>query len=374
VALLGARQGAPAPDSCRGRAGEAAGVRWFHLLPWKKIMARRPPFVFNPFPSSGSSCGRVGAWGALAFLAALGILSATGCRMKPKHFVPEPGADFSRGMLYRVEKGDTLGALADYYERDVRLLAYLNELGPPYAIREGEYLYIPPDNSDSILRTGKLSVAKIHEVRRRMGGSGTPIAVVARSRGEERLVPGRLRSSSARRKNSPTSRKASHRDLENTDTEDTGAGPEPDSRFRLVWPVEGTYSRGFARTRVWKSHTGVDILAPEGTPIRAAQNGTVLFSGNPAAISAYRGFKTYGIMVVIDHDNGFATIYAHCSKALVRTGRRVRQNDTIAWVGSTGNATGSHVHLELRYNGEAVKPEKYFPAFRNRPLIASGNK
>ena len=121
----------------------------------------------------------------------------------------------------------------------------------------------------------------------------------------------------------------------------------------LIKPVSGTISSRFgSRSSVRSSaHTGLDIAAPTGTAIKAAASGTVTFSG-------YKG--SYGNMIVISHGNGVQTYYGHCSKLYVSAGTQVSQGQTIAAVGSTGNSTGPHLHLEIRVNGVAYNPQNYF--------------
>ena len=120
----------------------------------------------------------------------------------------------------------------------------------------------------------------------------------------------------------------------------------------LIKPVSGTISSRFgSRSSVRSSaHTGLDIAAASGTPIKAAASGTVTFSG-------YKG--SYGNMIVISHGNGVQTYYGHCSKLYVSAGTQVSQGQTIAAVGSTGNSTGPHLHLEIRVNGVAYNPQNY---------------
>ncbi len=120
----------------------------------------------------------------------------------------------------------------------------------------------------------------------------------------------------------------------------------------LIKPVSGTITSRFGAGSAIRrsSHTGLDIATSAGTPIVAAASGTVTFSG-------YKG--SYGNMVVISHGNGVQTYYGHCSKLYVSAGAQVSQGQTIAAVGSTGNSTGPHLHLEIRVNGVAYNPQKY---------------
>ncbi len=95
-------------------------------------------------------------------------------------------------------------------------------------------------------------------------------------------------------------------------------------------------------------HTGIDYPAPRGTPVGAAASGRVSWAGNLGG--------GWGIVVTIQHPRGVATMYAHLSKALVSVGRRVTVGERIGLVGATGDASGPHVHFEVRWRGAAVDP------------------
>lgn len=125
----------------------------------------------------------------------------------------------------------------------------------------------------------------------------------------------------------------------------TGAAP--------ALPVSGKITSRFGAPRSGYLHTGLDIAAPEGSPIHAALAGTVSFSGRQSR---------YGNIVIIEHSGGYTTIYAHNQQNLVRRGERVSRGQLIAKVGSSGNATGSHVHFEVRRNGAPVNPEPFLKA------------
>ena len=120
----------------------------------------------------------------------------------------------------------------------------------------------------------------------------------------------------------------------------------------LVRPVSGVISARFAENSSIRraSHTGLDIAASTGTPIVAAASGKVTFSFL---------LGSYGNMMVITHNNGVQTYYAHCSKLYFDAGASVSQGQVIGAVGSTGNSTGPHLHLEVRVNGVAYNPQNY---------------
>lgn len=120
----------------------------------------------------------------------------------------------------------------------------------------------------------------------------------------------------------------------------------------LSRPISGTISSRFGAMSSIRSgaHTGLDIAAPYGTSIKAAASGTVVYSGWKGA---------YGKMIAIDHGNGVMTYYGHCSSLIASVGQTVSQGTVIGRVGSTGNSTGSHLHLEIRVNGVAYNPQNY---------------
>jgi len=119
----------------------------------------------------------------------------------------------------------------------------------------------------------------------------------------------------------------------------------------VAWPTSGTITSPFGQ-RWGKLHAGYDIANSLGTPIKAAKTGTVIQSGSNGA---------YGISIIIDHGNGFSTMYAHMSQAIVTQGQVVKQGQQIGMMGSTGNSTGNHLHFETRVNGTARNPGDYLP-------------
>jgi len=126
-----------------------------------------------------------------------------------------------------------------------------------------------------------------------------------------------------------------------------------DIGISLINPTSGVITSRFGSRESIRNHNhaGLDIGAPYGTPIKAAAAGTVTYSGNCG--------DGYGNYVIILHANGVQTLYAHCSQLLVQKGQTVAQGDIIAKVGSTGNSTGNHLHLEVRKDGVIYDPQHY---------------
>jgi murein DD-endopeptidase MepM/ murein hydrolase activator NlpD len=117
----------------------------------------------------------------------------------------------------------------------------------------------------------------------------------------------------------------------------------------FIYPIRGTLTSRFG-TRWGRLHAGIDLAAPIGTHIKAADGGKVTFAGYNGAL---------GYMVEIDHGGGRVTWYGHCSKLFVKKGDKVYQGQHIANVGNTGRSTGPHVHFEVHINGKAKNPLNY---------------
>ncbi|MFB3895260.1 MAG: M23 family metallopeptidase [bacterium] len=120
----------------------------------------------------------------------------------------------------------------------------------------------------------------------------------------------------------------------------------------FVWPVEGEVLSFFGE-RNGRVHQGIDICVKKGTKIYAAKSGKVIYSDNELG--------GYGNIIIIEHKNGWSTVYAHNAKNLVKKNKRVTRGQVIALVGQTGNATGPHLHFEIRKGKEAVNPVLYLP-------------
>lgn len=117
------------------------------------------------------------------------------------------------------------------------------------------------------------------------------------------------------------------------------------------WPLATGYITSYFGPRARDTHGGVDIGAPTGTPIYAAAAGTV--------VTSRRG-PSYGNHVIVDHNNGYSTLYAHASSLLVSVGEWVAKGQVIARVGSTGNSTGPHLHFEVQRWGARINPLQFF--------------
>jgi murein DD-endopeptidase MepM/ murein hydrolase activator NlpD len=134
------------------------------------------------------------------------------------------------------------------------------------------------------------------------------------------------------------------------------AGPIQGGANGLIWPVSGPVVSGFGGREIgagYEYHPGIDIAVGEGTPIRAAATGTVIFT-EPEASSG-----GYGNYTCIDHGGGLSTCYAHQSSFAVTAGQSVSQGAIIGYTGCTGYCLGPHLHFEVRINGEVTDPMGY---------------
>ena len=136
---------------------------------------------------------------------------------------------------------------------------------------------------------------------------------------------------------------------------DSARPPQASLKTRpgFIWPVEGQLTSPFGEREHAMGgggaqfHAGIDISVPPGTPVQAAQEGTVAFAGYNAA---------YGKVVKLEHANGFSTLYAHNSRLLVYVGQTIEAGQVICLSGSSGRSTGPHLHFEVHKDGWPVEP------------------
>ena len=275
------------------------------------------------------------------------------------------------GIYHVVKPGQTLYTIAKTYNVELYKLMQVNNIRDPTRIKPGDRIFIPgatrqryvPSTASSISKMGATKGSKrsskntaegtVHKKQERIASVDVPrpdvevrLPVVKKNEKKEKSpVPRSRKVSSDRTSGRSVSKKNS---ASGSEKKMVVALKVP----RLIWPVEGRVMSRFG-WRGHRHHDGIDIAAPEGTPVVAAADGIVIYSGN--------GFRGYGNLIVIKHTPRVFTIYAHNKKNLVRKGQKVRQGQTIALVGSTGRATGPHLHFELRIGNKPVDPLKYLP-------------
>lgn len=220
-----------------------------------------------------------------------------------------------------VKRGETLFSVARLYEVDTFTLASLNGLRPPYALEAGQVLRVPQRRASPNVAAAPSPAAKPE-----VPAGETPAAAV---------------------KAAPLPPKT-----------DEGGGT-PASGPGFAWPVHGTVISRFGARADGSRNDGIDIAASRGAAVRAARDGRVHYAGNT--------LRSYGNMVVIEHEGHWWTVYAHADELLIREGEVVRKGDVIARVGVLPDSSQPVLHFEMRHGKEKPKPVdplRYLPRRR----------
>lgn len=257
----------------------------------------------------------------------------------PNTLIPDrPRLDI---ITHTVKSGDTLYGIAQKYKLNAETIMFANGLeNNPDLLRLGQALTILPvdgilhtvkqgDTLDKIAKTYKATAAAIVNYSWNKLNTSNPTITA----GQKLIVPGG-------RKEIPVQRAQVY------------SGPVPANAKRgtgrFVWPTSGYVTQGYKSL-----HRALDIALAVGTPVKAADSGYVVVAGWSNA--------GYGNYIVIDHGNGYQTLYAHLSKIFVSVGQVVAQGTVIGNMGNTGRSTGPHLHFEIRKNGVQLNPLKNLP-------------
>lgn len=266
---------------------------------------------------------------------------------------------FQNRVVYQVkiENGDTLASLAGQFDADWREIARMNGLTSKNPLRVGQVLRIAAGRGAEGLRVGTIV------------GSGARASGSGRSevqRGDDEInEPASGDQPSWREEDLNGPRKTPGAE----DSEDEGPGraqnrnggffrggllSEPAQNFVVRWPTPGGVSSVYG-PRWGRFHNGIDIRANKGTPIVAAADGRIIFSGR---------LNGYGKTVIMDHGQ-YRSLYGHCGRIVAKRGRWVKAGTHIANVGNTGNSRGAHLHFELRTRRDKpVDPMPFLEAKR----------
>ena len=236
----------------------------------------------------------------------------------------------SPGGSYAVKSGDSLYSIAQKHGVPVEQLKKANGLSNG-AIRVGQTLVIP-----SATGTAK-QVAAI---------SPQPEKPTANNGVQNASTP----PNAASNVKPYTPPQASNKVIEDAE-KDQSVAPTSTGISQMRWPVRGRLLASFGQRDGTSVSDGIDIMVPEGTPVKAAENGVVIYAGD--------GLKEFGQTVLIRHDNGLVTVYGHNSKIMVQRGQKVRRGEEIAKSGMSGNAKSPKLHFEVRKNSAPVNPSKY---------------
>ncbi|MCR9070196.1 MAG: LysM peptidoglycan-binding domain-containing M23 family metallopeptidase [Alphaproteobacteria bacterium] len=323
------------------------------------------------------------------------IIDANGLRppylLRPGDRLRMPG-----GAVHIVRSGDTVSEIAQRYGVSMRSLVVANNLRPPYLIRVGETLRLPgsrvapPPSGVSVAARAPRMVPEPRGTAGAASGavSGSGTAPSGGTAGKPWSGGGQLHFPTARTASQPVPPTSSSgaplpQPRPKAIADATGSGGQtapvvvrtspavaartvsltPPSRTGrgFAWPVRGRVVSGFGPREGGLHNDGINILAPAGSEIRAAENGIVVYAGNEL-----RGF---GNLLLIKHDGGYTTAYAHADRLLVNRGDKVQRGQVIATVGQTGNVSEPQLHFEIRKGPRPVDPRKQLPPAQVSMLV-----
>jgi len=304
------------------------------------FVGRRKMIAFNPFSPlpSVASPARAGSsvWAQGARLAAVaGLIGLAGCSGPTTRAPIVEGVDAARATTtgsptaatYVVRPGDTLYAIARTTNTDFDTIKRLNNLSDPNQLTVGQVLRLT-------------ATARASGPTGGASATGSPVSTIR---------SGPAASSQPRPLDEPAKPAASAATPAAPATSATPTpAPAPDAgAINWAWPATGSIIQTFTTNT-----KGIDIAGSPGDPIKAAADGKVMYIGN--------GVRGLGNLVIVNHDNGFITVYGHNRTLLVKTGQQVKRGDRIAELGQT-DTTSPRLHFEVRRRGTPVDPLRYLP-------------
>jgi len=244
-------------------------------------------------------------------------------------------------ITYTVVKGDTLWSISRRYDVKMNTIISTNNLKEISRLSIGQKLKLPITNMDIAKAEGYTQDAAAEEIIYYVK-KGESLWTISRDYNVK------LESIIAANNITDASKISTGQQLRIPNV--------PGARSNIcnfIWPVRGRVTSPYGM-RVLNGrkefHAGIDIGGPTGTNIVAAESGRVSYSGY---------MRGYGNVIILSHDGGYSTVYGHCSVRLVKKGQYVKKGSTIGKVGRTGNATGPHLHFEVRLGGKPVNPLSY---------------
>lgn len=217
------------------------------------------------------------------------------------------------GIYHKTKENDTLYSLSLQYKINVDKLAQLNNMKPDESLKPGQYLFIPGISA--------------------LEGEPEKKAAPLKKKKEEDVSG----------KNAFA--KTHAKDKKQVDDKDVNFNSQ------FIWPADGIVSSQFG-VRDGAMHEGIDIGLPEGRTVIASADGKVIFAGDHGG---------YGLVVIIQHEDNFFTVYAHNSKLFVKEAQKVKKGEKISLSGKTGKASGPHLHFEIRKESKPLDPLKFLP-------------
>jgi murein DD-endopeptidase MepM/ murein hydrolase activator NlpD len=237
-----------------------------------------------------------------------------------------------------VAAGENLSSIAHRYRKPRAAIAKANNLAPDAKLRIGQRLIIP----------GMKPLAAVGPVK--------PLPVAQNERPAEPRATGPAALPNQKiATNEPTATARLTTPTEPSIESASGAGEAAPGSPSFRWPVRGRIISGFgSHATNGQQNDGIDLSVPEGTSVKAADDGVVAYAGNE--------LKGYGNLVLVRHQNGYVTAYAHASELMVKRGDQVKRGQIIARSGQTGNVSAPQLHFEIRKGKVPVDPVQFLPS------------
>jgi murein DD-endopeptidase MepM/ murein hydrolase activator NlpD len=240
--------------------------------------------------------------------------------------------------VHIVAPGETLNSIARLYNKPVMVLAKVNNIPPTTLVRVGDRIVIPD----------------VRQQPRAVASAAPVMSVPPMTSAPPRTQPAITQSggpSLASQDSSLSARVAAPTATMPASAVETTAKTTEADPPGFRWPVRGRVIQAFGPKPNGLQNDGINLAVPEGTPVKAADDGVVAYAGNE--------LKGYGNLVLVRHSNGFVTAYAHASDILVKRGDAVKRGQVIAHSGQTGNVTSPQLHFEIRKGATPVDPAQY---------------
>lgn len=249
-----------------------------------------------------------------------------------------------------VGAGDTLYSLSRQYSVPVNDLAVLNDLSAPFNLKVGQKIRVPNLAAAATVKTQSAQVVAAKTENQKASVSATDPVAVSKV---DKVVPSKT-SDVAAAKNTPTEQKVVKAEPVKKISSDPSKklptiGARSSSKFS--WPVRGKILSNYGAKSNGLFNDGINISATRGTAVKAAENGVVAYAGNEV--------KGMGNLIIIQHDGGWMTVYAHMDSMVVRRGVRVNVGQKIGTVGKTGKVDTPQLHFEIRKGTKAYDPSAY---------------
>ncbi len=256
-----------------------------------------------------------------------------------------------RASSVRVRKGDTLYSIARANDAPIREVIETNNFRPPYTLKVGQIVHLPAAKYHVVEKGDTLyNISKRYNVDMptlsRTNDLRAPFTLKI---GQKLLMPGSI-VSKKQTTVSVASNKAEAR-TSNYQRQTPYVQPSTKRQQNFIWPVKGQVISKFGPIAKGRNNDGINIKAPKGTPIKAADSGTVAYAGNE--------LKGFGNLILIKHNDGWVSAYAHADTIKVRKGQKIVKGATIATVGNSGGVGTPQLHFETRAGKKAVNPLGY---------------